>query len=339
MVYRSLATEAVFSRRVHACLYLALLLILLPGFTACSPSSASSDLVPVTVQLRWTHQSQFAGFYAASENGYYAAEGLQVTFLEGGPDVDIHASVAEGRAQFGVAGADTLILQRGEGIPLRAIATIYRRNPLVFITLADSGIHGPQDFPGKTIVVASFNQAILHAMTSHVGVTPDQYTETCCDLEDLYTGEVQVTHAYLTNEVISATREGHRIHVINPDDYGVHFYADTLYTTDSFESQNPDIVLRFLRATLRGWTYAIENPEAAGSLVQKYNPDADTDLETAKLIASIPLVNTGEDFIGWMEPEVWDGMERTLQEQGVLKQPLEVEQVYTMGFVEEIYRQ
>jgi NitT/TauT family transport system substrate-binding protein len=311
--------------------------VLLFGISACSSASATRELTPVTVQLRWTHQSQFAGFYAADQNGYYAEEGLAVTFLEGGPDVDIHASVKDGRAQFGVAGADTLILRRASGDPFKAIATIFRQNPLVFITLESSGITQPQDFAGRTILVASFNTAILHAMTSHAGVMPDQYTETCCDHERFYSGDIDVAHAYLTNEVIEARNEGHRLHIINPDDYGVHFYADTLYVTDEFSIQNPDIVSQFLRATLRGWTYVVANPEATGPLVQEYNPDADSDLEIAKMTASIPLVNTGEDFIGWMKPAVWAGMEKTLREEGLLTGSFDIEQVYAMQFIEEIY--
>ena len=312
-------------------------LVSLIAFSACSSSPATQKLTPVTVQLRWTHQSQFAGFYAAEQNGDYAAEGLAVTFLEGGPDMDIHASVKDGRAQFGVAGADTLILRRAAGDLFKAIATIYRHNPLVFITLESSGITQPQDFAGKTILVASFNTAILHAMTSHTGVMPHQYTETCCDYERFYSGDIDVAHAYLTNEVINARNAGHRLHIINPDDYGVHFYADTLYVTDEFAVQNPDIVSRFLRATLRGWTYVVENPEATGPLVQKYNSDADSDLEIAKMTASIPLVNTGEDFIGWMKPGIWAGMETTLREEGLLNGSFDIEQVYTMQFIKEVY--
>jgi ABC-type nitrate/sulfonate/bicarbonate transport system substrate-binding protein len=174
-------------------------------------------------------------------------------------------------------------------------------------------------------------------MTSHAGVMPDQYTETCCDYERFYSGDIDVAHVYLTNEFIDARNAGHRFNIINPDDYGVHFYADTLYVTDEFAAQNPEIVSRFLRATLKGWTFVVESPEAAGPLVQKYKPDADPDLEIAKMTASIPLVNTGEDFIGWMKPEVWAGMETTLREQGLLTGGLDIEQVYVMQFIEEIY--
>lgn len=174
-------------------------------------------------------------------------------------------------------------------------------------------------------------------MSSRVGVPPDRYIETCCSFDDFLSGRIQVAHAYLTNEVITAPMQGHEITIISPDDYGVHFYADTLYTTDEFIAEHPDIVQRFLRASLKGWMYMIEKPEAAGPLVQRYHPAADPDLEVAKMIASIPLVNTGQDYIGWMEPGVWSGMEETLRSLGVLKSSLDVEQVYTLQFLEEIY--
>jgi NitT/TauT family transport system substrate-binding protein len=151
-------------------------------------------------------------------------------------------------------------------------------------------------------------------------------------------GRAQVWGLYLNNFAIMLQQTGHELNFIYPDDYGVHFYGDALFTTDNMIATQADQVLRFLRATLRGWTWAVENGDRAGALVLKYNPDADPALENIKMAASLPLVNTGEDFIGWMKPEVWAGMEQTLREQGVLTAPLDVTQVYTMQFLEEIYK-
>jgi hypothetical protein len=81
----------------------------------------------------------------------------------------------------------------------------------------------------------------------------------------------------------------------------------------------------------------VENPETVGAFVQAYHPEAVAGLEVARMTASIPLVNTGEDFIGWMKPEVWASMEQTLREQGVLAEPLKLEDVYTLQFLEEIH--
>lgn len=238
-----------------------------------------------------------------------------------------------------MAPAETLIAARAQGAPLRAIATIYRRNPLVYFAKVDSGITRPQDFIGKTIRASAFQMAVLHAMTARVGIPPDRYAVTCCDLALFYSDHAQVSEGYLTNEVLAAQKAGYKLNIIFPDDYGVHFYADTLFATDDFLATKPDLVRRFLRATLKGWTYAVQNPMAIGPLVGAYKPDADAAFETAKMIASLPLINTGEDHIGWMKPEVWAGMERTLRKLNLLKAPVDVTQVYTLQFLHEIYGQ
>jgi len=313
-------------------------LILLAGCKGLA-NPTDAPLTEITVQLRWTHNAQFAGFYASEQNRFYDAEGLAVTFVEGGPNVDFVRPVMDGAAQFGIANADALILARSEGQPVRAIATIYRRSPTVFLTLAESGITRPQDFVGKRIRVVRASAGLLHSMMAHVGITPDQYTEVnvAANLEPLYSGEVDVSSGFITNEVLVAQSAGYELNLIYPDDYGIHFFADTLFTTDDLIAGNPDLVRRFLRATLKGWTFAVENPTAIGQMVLKYAPNADASLEISKMTASLPLINTGEDFIGWMKPEIWADMEKTLREQGVLTAPLDVTQVYTMQFLDEIY--
>ena len=311
------------------------------ALAACAPRPTPTQaLTPITVQLKWMHQAQFAGLYAADQNGYYTAEGLKVNFIEGGPNVDLEKPVLDGTAQFGVTGAERIIAARAGGKPLRAIAVIYRRSPLVFMALADSGITRPQDFVGKTVQAGSTGVFILHAMLAKVGISPDQYHEVNlgADLAPFYSGQVQVWNAFINNEVLTAQSAGYKVNIIYPDDYGIHFYADTIYSTDDYISANPDLVLRFLRATLKGWTFAIENPNLVAPMVAKYNPKADLQHETSQMTASIPLINTGEDHIGWMKPEIWAGMEQVLRGQGVITTTLDVTQVYTMQFLQEIYQ-
>lgn len=308
--------------------------------TACGAKPLTSLLTPITVQLRWTHQAQFAGFYAADQEGYYAAEGLAVTFVEGGPTADLIAPLISGSAQFGVAGADTLILARSNDQDVRAIATIYRRSPIVFISLADSNIVRPQDFVGKTIRVTDDILPVFHAMMSNVGISSDQYTVVNVpnDITVFASGEVEVWSTFVSSFPITLEDADYNLNYVYPDDYGIHFYVDTIFTTDDRITNDPDLALRFLRATLRGWTYAIENPDKIGQMVLMYDADADVSIQTRQMLASAPLINTGEDHIGWMKPEVWSAMEQALREQNVLTLPVDATQVYTLQFLQEIYR-
>ena len=307
--------------------------------STCSTAAPATGLTPVTVQLSWTHQAEFAGFYAAEQQGYFREQGLEVTFLEGGPEVDFIGPVADGRAQFGIAQPADLILERAAGKPVRGIAVIFRRSPIVFISLRDSGIIHPQDFIGKKIRTAVTIDKTLRAMMAKQGISQDQYdpVNLPSDIEQFASGDVPIWGGFINVFVLEVQRAGYKINIISPDDYGIHFYGDTLITTDSMIQNNPDLVQRFMRAALMGWSYALENPESIGEYIGKYAPDANVGLEADKLTASIPLINTGEEHIGWMTPDTWGVIAQTLRMQGDLKQPLKVDDVYTMQFLEEMY--
>lgn len=311
------------------------------GLAACGPLNQGSPatLTPIIVQLAWTHSAQFAGFYAADQNGYYAAEGLAVTFIEGGPFVDRLLPVLAGTAHFGMTSGSELIIARANNRPVKAVATILRRDPFAFFALAESGITHPEDFVGKTIQIRERSRPFLRAVMGRVGISPEQYTENIsAGFEDLYSGKVDVAIGFITSQQIEAEKAGYRLNVIYPEDYGLRFYADVIFTTDKLIETDPELVASFLRATLKGWRYAVENSTEAGNLVVKYNPQADVSLENEKMFASLPLVNTGQDYIGWMTPEIWTGMADTLRRQGVITTPLATAEVYTTQFLNQIYR-
>ena len=320
--------------------YLAIILSSAIALSACSTVTPTRALTPLTLQLRWTHNAQFAGFYAAEQNGYYAAEGLAVTFVQGGATVDFLTPVIDGKTQLGIHGAEALVAARAQGKPVQAVAVVYRRSPNVFITLATSNIKRPQDFVGKTIQVGSGSgRLILRAVTSQMGIRQDQFTEVplTAELTQLTSGQAQVMTGFLTDQPLTLRKAGYTVNLIFPDDYGVHFYGDTIFTTDEYAKANPQIISRFLRATFKGWTYVVENPDTVATLIVKYKADADTALEVSKMIASLPLVNTGEDRIGWMKLDIWAEMEKTLREQKVITTSVDVTQMYTMQFLKEVY--
>jgi NitT/TauT family transport system substrate-binding protein len=320
----------------------AVLLLAMAVLAACGPQEVKKPPDEVTVQLAWTHEALFAGFYAADQQGYYAAEGLEVTLLpRPGPGADTIAVVMDGTAAFGVDYGAGLVISRSQDQPTTAIATIYRRHPLAFITLAGSGITRPHDFPGHTIrtLVPGSSAVAFEAMMARLGLDSDsvEQVDVGFDLSPFFAGELDIWPAFMNSTVLTAREQGYQVNLILPEDYGVHLYGYTLFTTEQLIRENPDLVLRFLRATLQGWQWAVENPEEAGPLALKYDPELDAAHQVAVMEASVPLIHTGEDQIGWMRAEVWEGMHDILLEQGLLDEPLDVDEVYTMEFLQKVY--
>ena len=307
---------------------------------ACvSQNPADKELIPISVQLGWKHQAQFAGLYAADQQGYFAEEGLAVKFLPGGPEMDHLEPVLNGEAQFGVISAPHLIEARARGEALTALAVFYRRSSVVLIAKEENGVTTPQDMLGKKIRTNVNLTPHITAMLSYAGLSADQYELVLLpsDVDMFASGEVPVWGAYLDGFALTVEKAGFAINKIHPDDYGVHFYGDTLYTTDLLIEEDPDLVEGFTRAALKGWQYAIEHHEDVGEMVAVYKGDIDVDLENERMLTMVPLIYTGEDEIGWMRAETWQGMVDMLSQQALLDAPVDVQDVYTLQFLEEIY--
>ena len=304
----------------------------------CTQEEAKKPSDRISVRLKWLHQAQFAGFYVAEQKGFYGSENIEVTWEPGGVGIDELEMVNSGQNDFGIVSAPLIIVKRAEGVAIKAIAVILRRDPTIYFTLKGSGIRRPTDFVGRKVLVFPVDFT-LPAMLSKFGVRMDQLVAVppSFKMEPFFAGEVDVWTGYLTNQVITARQKGHKLNLILPDDYGIHTYSDVIITSDRMMKEHPDQVERFLRATLQGWRWAIENPEEAGVLALKYNQKLDPKRQIAEMAASVPLIHTGEDHIGWMKAETWQGMHDLLLKQGIITKPIDLSQVYTMEFLEKIY--
>lgn len=300
----------------------------------------------LTLQLKWVHQSQFAGFYVAQEKGFYASENLDVDLLPGGNVVDVPRVLADGKADFAVSSPEEIIIRRSRGMPLKAIAAIYRRSAVVYLAMPGTDIVRPVDFLGKTVAAAgrrggaSEFEFQLTAMMKNLGLDPGQMTVVPYDPDygGFYDGSVDITAAYTTGGLIKISRKGYHPVIIWPGDYRVRFYSDTLVTLDRMIVEHPKLVERFLRATLKGWQTAIEDRATTLDIVLKYALIKDRDLQKSMFDAMLPLVYTGEDSIGWMKSDVWKEMHRVLVEQGIINKALDpVGQLYTTRFLEDIH--
>jgi signal transduction histidine kinase len=234
--------------------------------------ATSPELQPVTLQLKWTHAFQFAGYYMALHNGYYREAGLDVEIRPGGPNVDVIGQVLSGEADFGVATSD-LLLDYAAGKSIKVLGVIYQHSPVILIMKGDKPSGTMQDLVGKTIMIET-HAADLFAMFKRVGVPLDQLN--CMDhtgfIDDLLTSEAQAIFAYMGNEPYLLDQMGVPYFILSPRTYGIDFYGDNFFTTQSMLEDDEEVVNGFREATIRGWRDAIENPEAAVDLILEHYP-------------------------------------------------------------------
>src|SRR5580692_8376653 len=217
------------------------------------PAALAQAADSVTVRLKWLNQAQFAGYYVAKDKGYYEKAGLDVSIQPGGSDFPAIQMVAGGSEQFGVTGADQILIARSKGVPVVAVAVIYRRNPFVLFSLAKSAIKAPPDYVGKKIGVkiGGNEELIYRAVLAKAKIDKSQLTEIPVkfDLTPLLSGTVDVWPGYLINEVLAAKEKGFDVNIVTPSDYGIDLYADTLFTTERMLKEKPDVVKKFVAAT------------------------------------------------------------------------------------------
>jgi NitT/TauT family transport system substrate-binding protein len=315
--------------------------VLMSGvLVACTAFKPQPD--KVTVQLSWFHSVEFAGFYVADQKGYYADENLAVTLKPGGADILPAQEIADGKADIGVTGGDQLLIARSQGLPLKAIAAIFRQSPVALMALADSGIKTPQDMVGKRIGVISpaydnNNDIQLLAMLRQAGI--DQSEVKLVVTEDysvgsLTSGAMDVYSGFAMNEPVDARLRGIDVNLILPQDYGVSIYANVLFASQKTLDERSDVVQRFVRATYKGYQYAIEHPDEAGDLALKYDDTLDVAFQRASMQAEIPLIDTGDVPIGTMDAPVWQNTNDILLQQGLIKSPVDTSTLFTNKYVE-----
>jgi len=230
----------------------------------------------VVIQLKWYHQFQFAGYYAAKEKGFYADEGLEVALRQRVPESNHIDAVLQGRAHYGVADAG-LLIERQQGKPVVLLAQIFQHSPLVFVTREDSGIRTPEDLAGKRVMFDAEGHGnvplIALLLDTLGGLEAVEVQPHSLNPHDLINGITDAYASYITNQPHWYRQRGLAVNVINPHDYGIDFYGDNLFTSEQELTEHPKRVEKVRRATLKGWQYALDNSgEIINLILEKYNP-------------------------------------------------------------------
>ena len=246
-----------------------LLLCLVPAGVA-----ANNEIETITLQLKWQHQFQFAGYYAALEKGFYRDAGLDVKIQPFGSDMKSPIDqVLSGAAQYGVMDS-SLVKYRLHGKPVVALAVIFQKSPLAWMVLEDSDIHGPHDLVGKRAMYHKGSQNELLAMLqvegipfSKINLIPSSF-----DAQDLIDGHTDAYDAYTTNEPYFLREQGIAYRLITARNYGIDFYTDVLFTSAAEIAEHPERAKAFRLASLKGWEYAMVHPDEIVDLISnKYD--------------------------------------------------------------------
>jgi NitT/TauT family transport system substrate-binding protein len=251
----------------------ALLVSLLPSVTA------QDEMTPVRLQLKWVTQAQFAGYYAALNEGYYEEMGLDVEILPGGPDIAPGQVVAAGGAEIGVEWMGAHLANREGGAGLVVIAQIFQRSGMREIAWADSEITTIEDLEGKKVGVWGFgNQFPLFAALVQAGLDPEdpndvEIVNQPFDMNLLLNREVDAAAAMTYNELAQVLEfvgeDGEfpvytleDLNIIDLNEVGTALLEDNLFANEEWLAENEDAAIAFIAASLRGWAFCRDNVDA-----------------------------------------------------------------------------
>jgi len=263
----------------------------------------------VTLQLNWFHEAEFVGYYVAEAKGFYAANGLDVRILEGGPGDPARAHVLDGTADFAIS---SFAEQRDgivDGDDAVALMSAFQIPPLVIFSLKHSGVREPADLAGRRVgITTEYWREVLEQTLAAAGVKVASVTMVdvaAGDLRPLYGGEVDAWLGYAQDEPIQAEIAGHPVAKIYPADYGVGGYEGLLLARDVTIAARPDLVRRFVRASERGWRYALEHPDEAATILLEWAPEPGLRFQKLAVRAIGPLVDVPQVPVGWIDASRW----------------------------------
>ncbi|MDC0933777.1 ABC transporter substrate-binding protein, partial [Arcobacteraceae bacterium] len=231
----------------------------------------AEDLEKVSLQLKWKHQFQFAGFIAAYEKGFYKDLGMDVEFKEISEDLDVVDSVLSGKSDFAISDS-SLIYAALKEKPVTALMAVFQDSAYMLMGLKEKNIQKLEDLKGKKIALyeGTFGisiKAMLKTKNIDYFAKPPIY-----DMEQLLSSDVEMMSAYVSNEPYMAKQSKLDIVTFKPKDYGFEGYGDILFTATSMIKNNPELVKKFYEASEKGWKYAFSHiDELVNIIYDKYN--------------------------------------------------------------------
>lgn len=307
--------------------------------SACGAAPSASSTTSVSISMGYIPDVQFAPFYIAQARGYYAAEGLDVTFNHS--DIrDALVQVAQGKLTFSNASGDEVLLARAQQIPIKMVFQTYQQFPIAIFSKESAGIARPEDLKGKTIgVPGRFGatyiglQGLLYASKlseQDVTIREIGFTQASAVRQD----NVNAASGYFNNEPFVLENSGIPVNVIRVSDY-ISLVSNGFVASERFISEQPETVRRFARATARGLQDTLNDPDDAFKQTLTFIPELTAERqpqELRKLKETLALWRspaTESNGLGYSDPQAWNVTHDFLRDSGILQSDLDIQQAFT----------
>lgn len=303
------------------------------------------ELDKITVQSLWLPQGQFAGLYVADEKGFYEEEGINVEILPGGTDVSSEDQVENDIAQVGVAFYSSVLTYQEGGYDFINVFQTFKKSPQYLVAKSSSGIKSGADLKGKK--VGSWfggRQYELYALAELNGLDVEkdiEWKQQDYTMDQFYSGELDVASAMSYNEYLLLLEDGlseDELNVIDMNEEGAALLEDCLFVKRSWAEENRDLLVRFLKATIKGWQYTEKHPEEAAQIV--YEAGKSSSLEhqiamTKKVIELVVPEDSDSSKIGSLDR---DSIQQTIDlgySSGLIKEKIDINTSIDPSYLEE----
>jgi NitT/TauT family transport system substrate-binding protein len=299
--------------------------------------AAEAGLIPIRLQLDWYPQPEHGGFFAAQMLGYYKAEGLDVTLLPLPQYGSVAQLVSTGKAEVGLGSSDQILEWNSNGLPLVAVSATMQHDPQAIMVHKDSPIHDFKDLEGHTIA-AQTGATWLKYVTLRYSLHQVRQIPSTLSIANFLADPNYVQQIFITSEPFFAKQSGAEVRTLLISSSGYDPYRVS-FTTRDFAAQHPDLVAKFVRASIRGWKAYLNDPAATNALLLKLNPALNPAQEAYSaqalrdggFIAGADPAGAG---IGHMDAGRWQTGYDQQKSLGILKGPVDMAAAYTLKFVQ-----
>ncbi len=322
------------------------------GTAAVTEEAAAAGATGVTIdppvdasmRLEWVKQGQFAGMIVADAMGWYKEAGVNLTLEPAGPSLFPAQQVAIGNDQFGVPTPLATLGAIDSGAPLVTVMQYHQDSPTAYVAKKSTGIETLEDAKGKRVGVwFGGNEFEMIAMLKEAGMTPEdvELVEQGYTVVPFLKDKYEVSQVTTFNELglILEEMPAEELNIIYPRDYGHAIIGDGIIVSQEYMDANPEVVQAVVEQSIRGWKWAIENPEEAAQMMVDANPDNDLEhqiymmKENARLVCSGPTLDA-EKGIGWVDPAAFEVAAQILYDSDQIKAMPDIATITTNKFVE-----